>query len=51
LVLGQAYALGFVDHRLGGIVGQDAQPGFPQKVQFAVHQVSAEGGINKDVVN
>jgi len=49
-VLVQPLALGPVFDGLRPVIGIDAQPGFPQKVQLRVHQIPAERGIDKDVV-
>ena len=51
LVLLQALVLGLVHHRLGLIVGEHAQPGFPKEVQFRVHEVGAKRRINEHVIH
>jgi hypothetical protein len=46
LVFGQTLALALVDDGLGLAVGQHLQPGFPEEVEFGVHQVGAEGRVD-----
>ena len=43
--------LGLVDDGLRPGVGEDPQPGFPEEIEFGVHQVATKGRVYEDIIH